>query len=311
MGFVSLGATWQTVWNPAAVPVTAIAPFLTETLTSKFNLLQNESLQGYGGPLPGDQGVETLMGTTEHHLNYNSMDIFIAAGMGLLTGSVITIAEEVTDKYYGIEFDKGVKRYCFGPCKVNKFTISGEKDKYCKATFDWYGRDFSMIDTTFPTLAQPTNVLVPFDDLVFRLADQLNAIADGDSMGLESFEITFDRVYKADDYESSATTPRQPLEPIAGGWRATELSIKIPRYNANTIAAWKDAYTALQMDMRFTGPATNYKKIEMPELRISDGFNQNISGPTPLTVEGKFKAYRSVAGNPMYANGNEMRVLIA
>lgn len=303
-------------WDTAYAAATSIIPFVNETLTSKFDLLENDSLQGYGARLPGDQGVEWLTGATEHQLNYNASDILIAAVMGLNTAGVITISDSIADfvyKYYAIEFEKQVKRYRFWACKANKFTISGEKDKYCRLVVDWYAKNFDMVDTAFPTLAQPTNVLVPFDDLVFRLADQANALSAGDVMGIESFEIVLDRSYKTDDYESSATTPRQPLEPIQGGWRVCELTIKLPRYAANTIAAWKDANTPLQADLIFTGPSTYTKKIEFPDLRISSGFDQNIGGPGPLTVEGKFTAYRSaaIAGEPyrMYA-GNEMRITV-
>lgn len=308
MGCSNVLASWDAAYSAA----TWIVPFLSETLSSKFTPLENDSLQGYGGRLPGDQGCEYLQGSTEHHLNYNSIDIFIAAVMGLNSGGVITIVDNVVDKYYAIEFDKQVKRHRFWACKPNKFTISGEKDKYCKLTVDWYAKNFDPVDTVFPTLAQPANVLVPFDDLVFRLADQANVLVSGDAIGIESFEIVFDRSYKADDYTSHATTPRQPLEPVSGDWRATELSIKVPRYAANTIADWKDQNTPLQADLMFAGPSYT-KKIEFPDMRVSSGFDVNIGGPAPLVIEGKFTPYRSaaVAGEAyrMYV-GNEMKITI-
>ena len=304
-----MGIVTRSAWTDAFATVTSMVPFLSEGLTSKFTLMQNDTLQGYGARLPGDQGVEWIQGPTEHHFNYNSLDMFLAAVMGVDTAGTITIADEVTNKYYAFEFEKGAKRYRFCACKGGKFTISGEKDKYIKLAVDWYARIFDMVDTAFPTLAQPTNVLVPFDDLVFRLGDQADALTGSDVFGIESFEIVFDRAYKTDDYQTHASTPRQPLEPIAGDWRVCELSIKLPRYAANTIAGWKDANTPLQADLMFTGPATYTKKFELPELRVSDGFNMSIGGPAPLTIDGKFTGYRSSAGNPMYASGNEMRVI--
>lgn len=312
LGFLSkMGVVVRTSWTQAYLAVTTMMPFLSENLTSNFNLIPDDTLQGYGGRLPSEQGVEVLGGSTEHHFNYNTSGprLFLTAIMGLDTANVITITNTVTDKYYAIEFEKQVKRWRFWPCACSKMTITGEKDQACKIAFDWFARQFDFVDTAFPGIAQPSNSPVMFDDLVFRIADQGDAIAAGDSVGIESFEIVLDRVRKADDYSTDATLPKQPLDPISGGFRVCTLGIKIPRYNAATFETWKDANTPLQADLTFTGPVLSIL-IQFPELRIADGFNQNISGPAPLTVEGKLEAYRSVTGNPMYV-GNEMKITYA
>ena len=309
LGFLSkMGISVRTSWTQAYTAPTYIMPFLSETLTSQFNRIPNDTLQGYGGRLPSEQGVEGLGGSTEHHFSYNTSGprLFLTAVMGLDTAGVITITDTVTDKYYVIELEKQVKRWRFWPCACNKMTITGEKDKPCKIVFDWFARNFDAVDTAFPSLAQPSNTLVMFDDLVFRVADQIDAIAAGDSVGIDSFEIVLDRARKADDYESNATTPKQPLDPVSGGWRVSTLKIKVPRYSTGTFEGWRDANTALQADLTFTGPVVTIT-IQLPELRVTDGFNQPIGGPAPLTVEGTFEAYRSVTGNPMYV-GNEMKV---
>jgi hypothetical protein len=308
MGYSPLGA-----WGSAYTASAAIMPFLSETLSSKFDLLENESLQGSGGKLPGDQGVETIAGSTEHHLNYNSLDVFIAMVIGGSAGGVLTVVDDsslaawTASKFQLLEFDKQVKRHRFWACKANKFTISGEKDKYCKIAIDWFAKNFDPVDTAFPTLAQPANVIVNFDDLVFRIGDQGDALASGDVLGLESFELVFDRAYKADDYQSDATAPKQPLEPVGNDWRVCELTIKVPRFNSANLTGWKDLNTALQADLMFTGPSTYTKQIQLPELRIESGFDANIGGPGILTLDGKLKAYRSSSGNPMYV-GNEIRI---
>jgi len=310
MGYSALGA-----WGSAYTASAAIMPFLNESLTSKFDILENPSLTGYGAQTPGDQGVETIKGSTEHLLNYNSTDVFMALVMGGSAGGVLTVVDDrslaawTANKYYLLEFDKQVKRFRFWAALAGKFTISGAKNSYVKVTFDWFAKNFDLVDTVFPTLAQPANILVNFDDLVFRIGDQGDALSSGDALGIESFEVVFDRAYKDDDYASDATLPKQPLEPVSGGWRATELTIKLPRLNAANIGLpiWKDQNTALQADLMFTGPTTYTKKIELPELRVDSGFEAPISGPGPLTLDGKLKASRSSSGNPMYV-GNEIRV---
>jgi len=312
LGFLSkMGFILRTSWTQAYTACTAIMPFLSESLTSQFSRLPDDTLQGYGGRLPSEQGVEALGGSTEHHFNYSTSGtrLFVTALMGNDAGGVITITDTVTDKYYAFEFEKQVKRWRFWPCACNKMTITGEKDKRCKIVIDWFARNFETVDTAFPDIAQPTNVLVNFDDLVFRIANQDDAIAGGDAVAIDSFEIVFDRARKADDYATDATNPKQPLDPVSGGWRVCTLGIKVPRYAAATFETWKGTNTPLQADLAFTGPA-NSILIQLPELRITEGFNQNINGPAPLTVEGKFEAYRSVTGNPMYV-GNEMKITYA
>jgi hypothetical protein len=304
LGFISIAS-----WNAAYSAPMAIMPFINETLTSKFTPLEDDSLVGYGGKKAGDFGCEAIGGSTTHYLNYNTIPIFLAAVMGNTAGGVLTIIDDVVDKYYVLEFDKQVSRFRFYACKANKFTISGEKDKLCKVVIDWNAKYFDPVGTAFPTLAQPTNVLVNFDDLVFRVSDQADALSAGDGLGIESFEIVLDRQYKTDDYTTHPTVPKQALEPVSGGFRASEFSIKVPRFNSIALTAFKKGYIALQADFMFTGPSTYTMKIELPEIRVSEGFDANIGGPEPLNLSAKFTAYRSSAGNPMYV-GNEMRITI-
>lgn len=319
MALKTLGSGWNAypTWS-AITPGGALVPFLSESFSSNYSRIQNDTLSGMGGRLPSEQGVEAIPGTTEHYLNYNTMDMFLAYIMGLDTpGSpnVITIVDNITDKYFGMEFEKQTARHRVWPCKAMKMTISGEKDQYCKLSVDWIARNFESTQTAFvASMTQPVNYIVPFDDLVFKIADQLNAIAVGDTVGIESFEIVLDRQYKGDDYTSDNATaagagPKQCLEPISNSFRGCTLKIKVPRYAVNTFETWKDANTPLMADLLFTYANPTYtKRIEFPELRIIDGFNSNIGGPGILTVEGTLEAYRSSAGNPMHV-GNEMRVL--
>ena len=309
MGYVGL-ATWATAWAAATTGV----PFLSEGLTSAFERIQNESLEGMGGKRPSLQGCETINGPTEHHLNYDA-DLFIKHIMGTLTGSVITISEELTGLLLALEFEKTAARHRFWPVKGTGFTISGEKGGNIKITYNWAAKNFESAAAASGTNAVAAKVNVEFEQLRFRLADQANAIAAGDELGLESFEINFDRNMKIDDYESSSTSTevKQPLEPLENGFRECGFKIKLARLDSTVAAlfdAWKLGDTELQADFYFDGPGTSTKLFEFPNIRLTEGFDAPVGGPGVLTLEGGFEAYRSLAGSDMYV-GNEMRLTYA
>lgn len=307
-----LGIVARTAWSDAYTAVTECIPFVSETLSANFERIQNSSLIGSAGRMPSLQGNQVLTGATNHHLCYEMcFEQVLAAAMGALSGGVVTVVEVPTaGKFFAMEVCERITpdniTHRFWPARPVKFTISGDKGGDVKLTVEWAAKNFALnTATAFPAINVAANTLVKFDQLVFRVADQADAIAAGDVMAIEHFELSFDRAMKLDDYATDATLPRQPLEPVEGGFRTVQLKVRAPRFNATTVAAWRDANTALQADLTFTGSG-HAKAFALPELRIVEGGDSQVSGPGPLTVEVTLDAYRSSSGNPMYV-GNELR----
>lgn len=300
-------ASWAATW----VATDVFKSFLSESLTANHDRIDDDSLEGYGGRGPSYQGNQVLTGDTEHYWDY-AADVFVPACMGIHTGTVLTIGEVLSEaactanKYFGLEILKGgARNHKFFPAMITKFVLAGEKGGLVKLTCSWAARQFSSVAAAGMTAPTAVN-RVKFDQMVFRLGDQVNALAAGDAMGIESFEISFDRLMKLDDYATDATLPRQPLEPKENAFRATTLKIKLPRYAADTLQAWRDADTPLQADLTWDGPGTTAKLIEMPELRITEGFDANVGGAEVLTLEGTFEAFRG--GTAFMYVGNEMKI---
>ena len=300
-----------TAWADAWVAVDSYMGFLSETLTANHERIDDESLEGYGGKLPSYLGNQVVQGDTEHNWGY-AADVLIPAVMGILAGTVATVGEVMSgaactaDKYFGLEFAKGgARNHRFWAAMPNKFVLAGEKGGLVKQTVSWAARQFS--SEAAAVLTNPTaEIKVKFDQGVFRIADQANALAGGDEYAIESFELTLDRSMKLDDYVMASTLPRQALEPKENAFRTCQLAIKLPRYAADTLAAWRQGDEPLQCDFTFTGPGTATKLLELTEVRIVDGFNSNVGGPEVLVLEGTLDCFRGGAHGFMYA-GNELR----
>lgn len=308
---ISTVANWDSSWPGA----TTVYPFISENLTHRFSRKDNDQLVGYGGMLPSAQGVKTIQGTTEHYMDYESMFIFLAAVFGDLnttpTPNEITIVDRHgsgSANHYFVEIDKGHTQFRFGPGKPGKITISGEKDGRVKFSIEWYFRDVDIVTSGFTGSGYTEKDIMLFEHGVFRLADQADALAAVDEFNIDSFEIELDRNWKPDDYTTNSSDPKLPLEPIEDGFRTASLKISIPRFDANTIITWKDDDEPLQGDLKFT-LGSNYTTLQLPELRISEGFDANIGGPEALTLEGTFVCYRCANASHPMGTGNEIKVL--
>jgi len=305
LGFLSkMGIKVSATWDTAYAAVDLAIPFLSETLTAAYERIQKESLLGYGGREVSEQGNSVIQGTTEHELDYNNYDPLYKMILGEESpGNTFNVVNEFSE-FAWLEFDKQTSRHRFGASVAHKLTISGAKGELVKAKVEWFSKTFDNAATAFPGISPATATRVRFQDLVFRIADQVNALAGGDAVAIESFEIMFDRSMKLDDYVNSQT----PISPVEGDFRACEFSFKLPRYNLDTLIDWKEADTPLQADFVFTRGGETLT-IQFTEVRIVDGFNSEIGGSAPLVVEGKCEAYRGGAHGFMYA-GNEMKIIV-
>lgn len=301
-------------WDqPYALPLMHL-PFLRETLTANHERIEDESLGGGGAMLPSAQGNQVIQGETEHNMNYETLPELLASAMGILAvgpPGVIDIIDLLADSawttYWALTFPKGgVANHRFWPAMTHKFTLSGEHGGLLKLTVGWAARQFE--SAAFAAMTAPAaDNKIKFDQGVFRVRDHGGAIGVGDSQNIDSFEVSFERGMKLDDYATHATLPQQPLEPLENAFRATALKITLPRYAADTFIGWRAANTPLQADLTFTGSGTKSLMVQLPELRITEGFDANVGGPDVLRLEGTMSAYRSSAGNPMYV-GNEMKI---
>jgi len=295
-------------WASSYAAVDDPIPFTDENIIENWERIQKQALLGYGGREKSDQGNRVVQGTTNHELDYDNFIPIIEHIMGAESAGVITIEDQLA-KYLFIEIEKQVSRFRAGPSKGKKFTIKGDAGDNIKLACEWHCRKVERSATAFPAIAPAAADRLLFSQMVFRIGDQANALTSGDAVGLASFELEFDRQMHTGDYASDATTPKETLDPIEGDFRTCMLKIKIPRYAADTFATWKAADTSLQADLTFTGPSAKGFLIQLPELKITEGFDAPVGGPGPLTLEGSLEAYRS--SNAYMYTGNEMKITVS
>jgi hypothetical protein len=309
-GFGSkLGIIKLASWAAGYSAPTALIPFLNETLSVAFDRIPDESLVGTASRGPSAQGGLAVAGETTHNLDYNNFDTLFECLMGTAVGRTFTISDDDLPKWPSVEVDKVIQRHRFYAGKIVKATISCRAGGIAQVKFGWLIRKRDLSATAFPAISTPgPRNLVLFKHAITKIwiGDQADALTSGDAIGFSSYEIAFDRQMVADDRDSNS--PTEILEPIPGDWRACEIKLTIPRYNTATsvLADWKDNDTALQLQIQHTGGSESFS-AQLPNLRITDGFDVPVEGPGPITLEGTLQASPSQAGNPLYV-GNEMRV---
>ena len=298
MGMKSVAA-----WTTAYAAVDVAIPFIDEGLVSAFERIEKEAKVGSAGREPSEQGNLVVAGPVNMEMDYNNYDLLWQGIFGTVASGVYTITDDVVSKYVWIEVDKGVERWRFGASKPMKVTLTGEKNGIVKASADYLCRDLQRNAAAFPGISPATQTKIRFNDLVFRIADQVDAIAGGDAVTIESFEFEFDRGYKDDDYVNAPNV----LEPVPGDWRALTLKFRSPRYTGTFFQDAKAADTPLQADLIFTRGGESYK-LELPELEIQSGFDVETTGPEPYVLEGTLACKRS--SNAFMFTGNEAKLTI-
>lgn len=300
---MAAAATWDTAYSATGM---AVIPITNESITANWERIKDQALIGSGGQLPSDQGVFGAPGSTKHPLDYNNFLSLFEAVLGAEAGGVVTI-EDRLDIFKWIEFEKSVSRHRFGAAVAKKIVISGTQKGQVTVDVEWACKSFDNNAAVFPAGATGPSTMtkVRFQDLVFRIGDQANALTSGDAMEPSEFEISFDRNMKDDDYVARAANAQLPIQPVEGGFRACGFKVKLPRYASDTLVDWKKNDTALQADFIFTRGAESIT-IEHPEVRVSEGFNANIESAAPLVLDGSFDAHKG--GTAYMYVGNEMRI---
>ena len=297
-------------WNAAYSAPTALVPFNSESMSVSFDRMEDNSLLGTASRPVSEQGLLHVTGETVHTLDYNNFDALLEGVMGNNAARVFTVSDDDLPKYLCLEVEKFLNRHRFYPAKLDKMVVAGKAGEFVMVTYVWAVRKRDVSGTAFPAIALTgAQNRVRFADLAFRLGDQVDALTGGDAIPISGFELEFSRNLKVDDYATGAT-PKEVLEPVPGDWRACNLKLTIPRFNSGVtnLVTWKDSDTPLQATLTFTRGVELFA-IELPNLRIVDGFDVPISGPGPVTMEGTLQASPSTGG-PMYT-GNELRITLA
>ncbi len=296
-----------TSWGESWSAVNEQIPFNDESIKQQIEWNENNCLEGSAGRRSPDGGLIKIDGPFKADFDYYNFDTLLEMALGAAAGTVFTIADDLS-KIFRMEIEKSVSRWRYDGAMIDMFSLTGEKGKIVGAEFGLACRSLARSATAFPTLSITNMSRVRFSvsaaNSRIRIADQADALASGDEVGWEYFKLTLQRKLKKDDGTNQS---RYVLQPKIDGFREVKLEIRIPRYSADTYQDWKDAATLLQSDLYFTDGTRSYL-IEIPEMKIEDGFDAGIKGPGEVPLEGSFGCFRNSSNTPMSAVTNEFRI---
>lgn len=285
----------------SALTVDELIPFTSESLDDVFTVIPDEVLDGNAGEKVSARGGKVITGGIEVDCVYDTVagDVYgiealIFAAMGTATFSSGRSEYKIKDllsTYLTVALNKKVSAWEYVSCKFTGFSFSVAKDVAAKMSFNVipYQRlrtgqagivnAISDITSLAPT-AVPTKVAFP--DLVFRIADDADALQASDKIAISSFNLNFTRELSAPDFataeNSGHTNSQLTLEPVETDRRKVDIAFTIPRYENEKFLDWVDDDELLQSDLKFSSGSLEFN-IHMPSLKLT-------GNPIPISDAG-------------------------
>ena len=320
-----LGAVKEASYG-TAIAVTEMIPFLSEGITHSQEMNYDESLIGVAGYnrvflKPGEFG-----GPVEALLDYGGLDLLISAALGAagspgmvvdLYGNTYTLTADVDISLalaanMDVEDATGLLHEWPGS-KIDKLTIKGNAGEPVSVTVDIVAQnhyitgDGSIVNSR-ANIAAATLLDVPvvmFEDMVFSIADNDDALAGGDALCIGDFELTIENGLRR------LLTNCGLDEPERDKRRIISLSIGIPSYTSDQFYDWRSGKTELQARLAFTRAVTGVtdeytNEIRLGKLLVSD-FQTNPDSESVIAPKAVLKSLRATTDNPTWvALANEM-----
>lgn len=285
-----------------AVAVTEVIPFTSESINRAIEQLASEYLDGSAGRRRITNSVISIGGGLESELVWDEetgdpvgLEKLIRGFMGASArdaGNGLNkyyFADTLANESFTIVFNKQTSAWEVVSAKVNTMTISGSAGGKCMFSTELIA--YNLLRTgdagitnaiAAVTALSPTNIPqnIMFDDMVFRVADQDNAIASGDQYKISNFELSGNNSLSESEFstvDSTHTNNLLTLEPLRNGFRELTLSIEIPRYTSDQFFTWLNNNTALQADLKFSSGSYEFN-ILLPNIHVAGDPTANIGG---------------------------------
>ncbi len=304
-GFLD-AASWGTAWAEEDT----LIPFVSEDLTTEYDKIKSMSLTGSAAEKEFEQGHKMVQGNLNFNLDYDNSGLLFYA-FGSLNGSVWEFEDDL-DEYFALTIDKVTARYQFASCMINTLTISGEAgaDTPIQCSAGVVAYDVTTSATAFASLSMTEDPVIFPHLSYFRIGDQADALAAGDNIDIQSFEISIDNKLELDAKDTSGTPVLNPG--TRTGFREVTFRITLPRYDATNVTnftTWKDAGTRLQASFYFVSGGESVT-VNIPECKIAEGANWNVDGPGPIAAEVSFRCFYNNNNTPMAAAADQMEITV-
>jgi len=317
VGAAKASGTWD---SPTQAAATDLVPFESESFEVAFERIRGEILRGEAGRRADDQGPKKIGGSLPVILQYDQVvgsqafgtDLLLAAALGACSYSggvnTMTLADDITT-LLTVAVHKGVSAWEFQTGKITGFRLRGAKGEPLKGEFELVFKDYtrSSSDNTPASLQTlrdnfaakgPRNLT--FDQVTFRLGDLADALAAGDALDIESFELAVNHNLRVDDFAAGSNLA---LEPLRDGFREVTLSFELSRYDADTLIGFYENDTELQCDITVTD-GTNSLAVYLTTLKIT-GFGAPVEGAGLIRQRVDCACYRKSSSNTYMTDSSE------
>ena len=289
-----------TAWGTALACGVGHGLFFLSGQAKRDAAVESDESRGRSFTVDGTAGPITGGGTYTFNLRYESMDLLIAAFMGIAgvpAQQAATTAYKNIYKFspdiYGtfITLAKGLINYIeeIPTAKVAAITLSGEVGaKPLQLSVELIGINRE-IASAINTLATYANVTVPtggdvlpvmYSHLQFRMNDQSAiALAVGDVIRPNKFTLSLKRNLKGEHTGEFRTTGANPQdlidEPVNDGLPELTLTLEFPTHTATTYMTALGSDTRKKMDITATGAliaSTYYYQhlLQLPHLQLKN-----------------------------------------
>jgi len=296
-----------------AVAVDEIVPFSSESINRAIQQLESQYLDGNVGRKGLKNSVVSVTGALEGELVWDDDTGDPIGCENILRGAMGSSATSTDDNQYKtanaisdvytICFNKQVSNWEVVSAKHNTLTLSGAAGEKIMFSTDIIGYNLLRTGdagitnavaavTALSNTDQPENIV--FDDLVFRVGTQADALAAGDQYKIDSFELSINNNLSEPQFSTTATGHTSSLltiEPKRNGQRETNLSISLPRYESDQFFTWLNSGTPLMADLKFTS-GSYYFHIFLPNIRVVGDPTASIGGAELIKPEINFMALR-------------------
>lgn len=311
---LGIESSWGT-----GVAVTELIPFDSETFNKNIRMIETAYLDGNAGKNSLIGSLNEALGDLNGEMVFDEIsggiigiERIIKGAMGASARDAVNSLNQYTlnpsiDTSFTVAFNKQVSAWELQGLKINTFVLSGEAGGIIKFSTTSIGQqlyrtgDAGVVNAIAAiTGIAPSVIPTPmtFDDMVFRIADQANAIADGDQITINNFEFSHNNNLTDPTFgtiDSAHTNSKLTLEPIRNGLREITFKVQIPRYKSDQFSSWIDSHTPLQADFIITNGSLVFR-IFIPNLYVTN-VGAPIAGPEAIVQDVEFMAIRNAGTN--------------
>ena len=315
-----MGCAKETTWGLSVAPTDRLL-LLSESLDYDYQHAMHDYMHG-SPAMPGMQRTfEPVGGGIDLAAAYDQKNGAAFVGFGLPLALAMGLSTwDGGNSSNQIEFQDNLARFgsfawdkfdASDPweavsCMVNSFTLSCEMNGYMKLSLDVQGHNLHTDNSAVATVANldalPADLpfLILFNHFVCRIGDQANILAATDEIPINSFEITVNNnltdPQQTTDDNSTYFGALRPIQPVRNGKREVSITIKLPRYENDTLRDFGSNETGLQMTLESTeGNNSHEFDIILPNLKV-EAPEAPLGGATALEQTIKFKALQINAG---------------